>query len=72
MEKLTIIYDKLGNTLDVWFGSPRKAICEEIGGGLILKKNEAGDIIGFEKLNYVNEEEMKKEIMGIPLEVMVA
>jgi len=72
MEKLTIVYDKVGNTLDVWFGSPRKAICEEIGGGVILKKDDKGNIVGFEKLNYVKEEQMQKEIMGIPLEVMIA
>ena len=72
MEKLTIVYDKVGNTLDVWFGSPRKAICEEIGGGLILKKDDKGNVVGFEKLNYVKEGEREEEIRGIPLEVMMA
>ena len=72
MEKLTIVYDKVGNTLDVWFGSPRKAVCEEIGGGVILKKDDTGNIIGFEKLNYVKEDKLETEIFGIPLEVMIA
>ena len=71
MEKITITYDKVGNTLDIWFGKPRKAICEEIGGGVILKKNKDGAIIGFEKLNYVKESEKKTDIASIPLEVNV-
>ncbi len=41
MEKVTVVYDKMGNTLDVWFGKPKKAICEEIGNGFILKKDRA-------------------------------
>ncbi len=71
MEKITITYDKVGNTLDIWFGKPRKAICEEIGGGVILKKDRSGKIIGFEKLNYVKQNKMKNEIASLPLEVNV-
>ncbi len=71
MEKISITYDKVGNTLDIWFGKPRKAICEEIGGGVILKKDRNGKIIGFEKLNYVKQDKQKNEIAAIPLEVNV-
>ena len=52
---ITVVYDKVGNTLDVWLGKPRKAICEEIGKGFILKKDLKGNVLGFEKLNYVGE-----------------
>ena len=45
--------DKEGNTLTVWFGSPKdEYICEETGDEVILMKNKSGQVIGFEKLNY--------------------
>ena len=53
MAKVTLVYDKLGNTLDVWFTKPQKAVCEEVGDGLILKKNRRGRVLGFEKLNFL-------------------
>jgi len=72
MEKVTVVYDKIGNTLDVWFGKPKKAICEEIGNGFILKKDKQGNILGFEKLNYVRPAEIGKEITNLPVEVVVS
>ena len=69
MEKVIVVYNKTGNTLDVWFGKPRKAICEEIGDGFILKKDEKGNIIGFEKLNYVRK---SKKLSKLPVEVVVS
>ena len=72
MEKVTVVYDKMGNTLDVWFGKPKKAICEEIGNGFILKKDKQGSILGFEKLNYVKPAEISKEITNLPVEVVVS
>ena len=54
MEKTIIVFNKLGNTLDIWFDNPKKEfISEEIGEELILKKDKKGRIIGFEKLNLV-------------------
>ena len=69
MEKVIVVYNKTGNTLDVWFGKPRKAICEEMGDGFILKKDEKGNIIGFEKLNYVRK---SKKLSKLPVEVVVS
>lgn len=69
MEKITVIYNRVGNTLDVWFGKPRKATCEELGNGFILKKDEKGNILGFEKLNYVKR---KKPLSKLPVEVVVS
>lgn len=55
MEKkteITVVFDKLGNTLDVWFGKPRKAICEETEEEFIVKKDiKTGEVVGFEKFN---------------------
>ena len=55
MAKVTVIYDREGNTLDVWFTKPQKAICEEVGHGVILKKDKRGRILGFEKLNFLTK-----------------
>ena len=46
--------------MDIWFGNPEdEYISEEVGEGLILKKNKKGKIIGIEKLYVV-------KILGIP------
>lgn len=68
MEKITVIYDRVGNTLDVWFTKPKKALCEEIGQGFIIKKDRQGNVLGFEKINYFK---VKKEPTNIPLELVV-
>ncbi|MCC6543044.1 MAG: DUF2283 domain-containing protein [Nitrospirae bacterium] len=70
MEKITITYDKAGNTLDVWFSKPRPCINEEIGHGIILKKDEKGEVIGFEKINYLKKEK-PEDVQSLPLEVAV-
>ncbi|MFA5480365.1 MAG: DUF2283 domain-containing protein [Candidatus Muiribacteriota bacterium] len=73
MNKVTVTYDKEANTLDVWFGSPQKAICEDLGNGIILKKNSEGETIGFEKLNFASIEELKNlSFNSLPVEVIVA
>jgi hypothetical protein len=53
MAKVTVVYDRIGNTLDVWFGRPRKVICEEVGHDVILKKDRHGRVLGFEKINFL-------------------
>jgi hypothetical protein len=68
MEKITINLDKVGNTLDVWFGKPQEAICEEVGNEVILKKNKSGKVIGFEKLNFTGS---IKQLTDLPVEVIV-
>ena len=60
MEKVIIYYNKESDTMDIWFGNPEEEyISEEVGEGLILKKNKKGKIIGIEKLYVV-------KILGIP------
>ena len=70
MEKIVVYYHKDLDTMDVWFGNPEdEVICEEVGEGIILKKDKNGKTIGIEKL-YVSK------TLGInkplPLEVVVA
>lgn len=53
MEQVKVFYDRIGNTLTVWFGDPQNEyICEETGDEVILMKDRAGRVIGFEKLSF--------------------
>jgi len=53
MEQVKVFYDRTGNTLTVWFGEPQdEYVCEETGDEVILMKDQAGHVIGFEKLNF--------------------
>jgi hypothetical protein len=53
MEQVKVFYDRVGNTLTVWFGEPQKEyVCEETGDQVILIKDRSGQVIGFEKLNF--------------------
>jgi len=57
MAQVKVYYDKLGNTLTVWFDDPRKEyISEETGEEVILMKDKTGQVIGFEKLNFTMAE----------------
>jgi len=52
MEKLTVYYDREGNTLSVWFDDPKKEhLCEEADDDVVLVKDKDGRVIGFERLN---------------------
>jgi len=53
MAQIKLYYDRVGNTLTVWFGDPQdEYICEETGDEVILMKDKSGQVIGFEKLNF--------------------
>ncbi len=53
MAQVKVFYDEVGNTLTVWFGNPQDEYhCEETGDEVILMKDQAGKVIGFEKLNF--------------------
>jgi uncharacterized protein YuzE len=54
MAEVKVYYDRLGNTLTVWFGRPEdESIAEETGDEIVLMKDKNGTVIGFEKLNFV-------------------
>jgi uncharacterized protein YuzE len=53
MVQVKVYYDREGNTLTVWFGNPQdEYVSEETGEEVILMKDKAGQVIGFEKLNF--------------------
>jgi len=54
MAKVKVFYDKVANSLVVWFDEAKKeAICEEIDDDTVLMKDKNDRVIGFEKLNFV-------------------
>jgi hypothetical protein len=70
MEQVRVFYDRTGNTLTVWFGDPKdEYVCQETGDEVVLMKDMAGKVIGFEKLNFsVPEPEQLRfafETMGV-------
>ena len=53
MAELKVVHDRDGKTLTVWFGdSGDEYVCEETGDEVVLMKDSAGHVIGFEKLNF--------------------
>jgi hypothetical protein len=53
MAEIKVFYDKAGNTLTVWFADPSlEHVAEETGDEVVLMKDSAGRVIGFEKLNF--------------------
>jgi len=53
MAEVKVFYDREGSSLTVWFGDPRQEyVCEETGDEVVLMKDAAGHVIGFERLNF--------------------
>jgi hypothetical protein len=54
MGQVKVFYDRAGNTLTVWFGEKQdEYVCEETGEEVVLMKDRAGRVVGFEKLNFI-------------------
>lgn len=63
MAQVKVFYDEVGNTLTVWFGDPQdEYVCEETGEEVILMKDKAGKVIGFEKLNFSIEKPVNFQV----------
>ncbi|MCA1809753.1 MAG: DUF2283 domain-containing protein [Lentisphaerae bacterium] len=70
MDKVKIYYHKETDTMDIWFGNPSKeVVSEEVGGGVVLKKDKKGRVIGLEKLYLMKSLKIKPPL---PVEVVVA
>jgi hypothetical protein len=53
MAEVSVLYDREGRTLTVWFSDPHEEhVCEETGDEVVLMKDSSGRVIGFEKLNF--------------------
>lgn len=54
MARIKVYYDQVGNTLTVWFGDPQdEYVSQETGEEVILMKDKAGQVVEFEKLNFI-------------------
>jgi hypothetical protein len=70
MAEVKVFYDQTGNTLTVWFGNPQdEHVSEETGEEVILMKDTAGRVIGFEKLNFSLA---KPELLRVAFETLTA
>ena len=71
MAQVKVYYDREGNTLTVWFGNPEdEYIVEETGEEIVLMKDRAGKVIGFEKLNFTASQ--SSEAMRVAFETVAA
>ncbi|MFH0766257.1 MAG: DUF2283 domain-containing protein [Calditrichota bacterium] len=51
--EIRLIYDRLGNSLIIWFDDPKKeSICEEFDEDTVLMKDKDGRVIGVERMNF--------------------
>jgi uncharacterized protein YuzE len=63
MTKAKLVFNKEGNTLDIWFENPKKeAINEETSDEMVLKKDRKGKIIGIEILNFIKAKRVPREL----------
>ena len=71
MERVRVYYDRAGNSLTVWFDDPEQEhICDEVDDDVVLMKDVAGRVIGFERLNYLSkQQQMDQE--SVPVEVQL-
>lgn len=67
MEKMRFFYDEDGDVLDISVGKPKKAVSQEIGNDIIVRKSRSGKIIGFTILNFEKRAE-KERGFHIPIE----
>jgi uncharacterized protein YuzE len=68
MDSVKIYYDEIGQTLTVWFDDPEKEfLVEETEEEVLLMKDKNGNVIGFERLNYMpnNAKNLKVELVHV-------
>lgn len=71
MKPIKIFFDKVGNTLNVWFDDPKKEVmAEETSEEVVLIKDKKGKVIGFEVLNYLSTKNIK-DLKSLPVETEV-
>lgn len=68
MDTVKIYYDEIGQTLSVWLGDPQSEyLVEETESEVLLMKNEAEQVIGFERLHFTpsNTADLKVELIRL-------
>ena len=75
MEEIKVFYDRTGETLTVWFGNPKdEHVCEMTREEVILMKDKADNVIGFEALHVraSSSEPVRFSFEEFPVEEWVA
>ena len=68
MKPIRVLFDRAGNTLNVWFDDPQKEhTAEETAEEVVLVRDKNGKLIGFEVLNYLSADEAK-DVTVVPVE----
>ena len=67
MEKMRFFYDEEGDVLDISIGEPKKAISQEIGNDIVVRKSKKGKVVGFTILNFEKRAEIERGF-NIPIE----
>ena len=71
MKPIKVFFDRVGNTLNVWFDDPQKEhVSAEAAEDVVLVKSADGRVIGVEVLNYVSAEGLK-DIKELPVEGVI-
>lgn len=71
MEKIKVIHDQVGHTLTIWLADPStEHIAEETAEEVVLMKNKAGKVIGFEILHYQSSEKSSEQ-EGLSVETVI-
>ena len=68
MQPIKLLFDKVGNTLNLWFDDPQNEhVSVETAEDVILVKDANGSVIGIEVLNYLSADDLK-DITELPVE----
>ena len=71
MKPIKIFFDKVGNTLNVWFDDPKKeTVSEETSEEVVLVKDKNGKVIGLEVLNYLSSSDLK-DLKKLPVKTEI-
>jgi len=72
MKPIKVLFDRTGNTLNVWFDDPEKEyVSEETSEEVVLVKDKDGKLIGFEVLNFLSADEAR-DVTVVPVEAAVS
>ena len=72
MKPIKVFFDRVGNTLNVWFDDPEKEhVSEETSEEVVLVKDKDGKLIGFEVLNFLSADEAR-DVTVVPVVAAVS
>ena len=68
MKPIKVLFDRVGNTLNIWFDDPQKEHSSiETSDEVVLVKDADGRVIGVEVLNFLSSDE-PRDFAVLPVE----